>query len=90
MTSKTDKEGHKPTHHLNVTGTRNIPQLLTLVRPSLIVKAGRADVTMRFCKSTLAHYRGRDRRYSEEELSLYTTLKELNTRGAKKRQRTEV
>ncbi len=90
VTAKANKEGHKPTHVLHITGTRNIVSLLTVVRPCLIVKAKQADTMLQFCKSRLTHNAGKDRRYTEEELSLYMTLKALNERGVKKRQHTEV
>jgi LAGLIDADG-like domain len=81
--SKSKGEGYKPTYVLHVTGTRNIASLLALIRPCLIIKARRADTMLRFCDSRLTHYAGNDRRYNEEELSLYTTLKTLNERGVK-------
>jgi hypothetical protein len=87
---KSTKEGYRPNYALHVTGIRNIVSLLTVVRPYLIIKAARADTMLRFCKSRLSHYAGKDRKYSEEELSLYMTLKALNERGVKRRQHTVV
>lgn len=78
---KSTKEGYKPAYALHMTGTRNIVSLLTVLRPYLIIKAARADTLLQFCNSRLAHYAGKDRKYNEEELSLYTTLKALNERG---------
>ncbi len=87
---KGTKEGYKPAYALHVTGIRNIVSLLTVIRPYLIIKAARADTMLQFCKSRLAHYAGKDRQYTEEELSLYTALKALNERGVKRRQHTVV
>ncbi len=82
---------HNDTFALNITGTRNISALLHILRPYLIIKSTRADVLIEFCESRMQHYRGRDRRFNDGELRLYTTLRELNERGgATRRQRTEV
>ena len=88
--AKPKKEGYKLTYILHVTGTRNIVALLTVLRPSLIIKARQADTMLQFCKSRLTHYVGKERRYTEEELSLYMALKALNERGVKRRQHTVV
>ncbi len=78
------KQGHhKPTFNLHITGTKNIIELLARLRPYLIIKTERADTMTRFCKSRASHNRGKERRYTEEELSLYTTLKRQNERGVK-------
>jgi hypothetical protein len=77
------REGRKPGFVLHVTGTKNVLVLLGCLRPHLIIKASRADVMLRYCSSRASHLRGKERRYTEEELSLYTTLKTLNERRVK-------
>jgi hypothetical protein len=74
---------HKPSYILHITGTRNIIALLGRLKPFMIIKTKQADTMIRFCESRASHYRGKDRKYTEEELSLYTTLKRLNERGVK-------
>jgi hypothetical protein len=83
VTAKQKQENHKPTFNLHVTGTKNIIELLTLLRPYMIIKTKQADTMISFCKSRASHCRGKERRYTDEELSLYTTLKRLNKRGVK-------
>jgi hypothetical protein len=83
VTAKNKHANHKPSIILHVTGTKNIIELLTRLRPYLIIKAKQADTLISFCNSRASHYRGKERRYTDEELSLYTTLKRLNERGVK-------
>jgi len=77
------REGCKPTFVLHVTGTKNIIVLLERLRPLMIIKTKQADVMLEYCRSRASHYRGKERRYTERELELYTTLKKLNERGVK-------
>jgi hypothetical protein len=83
-------EGYRTGYALHITGIRNIVILLKRIRPYLIIKAKQADLMSRFCERRLAHYMGKERTYTENELSLYTALKALNKRGVKQRQPTEV
>lgn len=78
-----EKEGYKLKFILHVTGTKNIIELLELLRPYLIIKKAQAHVILQYCKSRADHYMGHSRRYTEEELSLYTALKALNQRGVR-------
>jgi len=79
--AKDKRDNHKPSFILHVTGTKNIIELLTLLRPYMIIKTKQADTMLSFCKSRASHNMGKERRYTEEELALYTTLKRLNKRG---------
>lgn len=91
ITKRRGKDGHKDTFVLTVSGVKSILELLEAVRPCMIVKAKRADLMMEFCRSRISHYRGKGRRFTENELRLYTSIKRLNRRGggAKKRQHTD-
>ena len=68
---------------LHVTGIRNIEALLRVLFPHLIVKSEQAAVMLAFCRSRLSHYRSGDRKFSERELELYTSLFRLNQRGVR-------
>jgi len=83
VTAKQKLEHHKPSFILHVTGTKNIIELLARLKPFMIIKRNQADTLISFCESRASHNRGKERRYTEEELSLYTTLKRLNERGVK-------
>jgi hypothetical protein len=82
--AKQKQENHKPSFILHVTGTKNIIELLTLLRPYMIIKTKQADTMLSFCKSRASHNMGKERKYTGDELSLYTTLKSLNERGVKR------
>lgn len=92
VTKRREAWPHKDTHVLTISGVRSILELLSAIRPMLIIKASRADVMMEYCRSRLLHYRGKGRQFTENELRLYTTTRQLNRRGggAKKRQPTVV
>jgi LAGLIDADG-like domain len=91
ITRRRERENHKDTYVLTISGVKSILQLLEAVRPHMIVKGRRADLMMEFCKSRISHNRGKGRRYTENELRLYRAIKKLNKRGggAKKRQPTD-
>jgi hypothetical protein len=91
ITRRKGKGTHNDTFVLTISGVRSILQLLEAIRPMLVIKAKRADIMMEFCKSRISHNRGKGRRFTENELRLYTSIKRLNRRGgAKKRQPTVV
>jgi hypothetical protein len=90
ITRRKEREGCKDSFVLQVTGTRNIERLLACLRPHMIVKAKQTETMLAYCRSRLSHLRWGDRRFSEDELTLYTALRGLNTRGGKtQRQRTD-
>jgi hypothetical protein len=76
---------HRDTYALNITGTRNVLELLKTLMPYLIVKRRQARVLIAYCESRLGHYLGKDRRFNDEELRLYSELKRLNQKGGKNR-----
>lgn len=82
----------KDTYVLSISGVRSIVGLLHFLIPSLIIKSKQAEVMIQYCESRLTHYRGDDRRFTDEELRLYTRLKDLNRKGGgvEKRQRTDL
>jgi hypothetical protein len=90
LTRRREKDNHSDTYVLTISGVKSILSLLRVIRPMLIVKAERADLMMEFCESRLSHNRGKGRRFTRNELRLYTAIKRLNRRrgGAKKRQPT--
>lgn len=92
ITRRRDRRGRKDMFVLTISGVSSILQLLETIRAMLIIKARRADLMMEFCRSRMSHNRGKGRRFTENELRLYTAIKMLNRRGGgvKKRQRTEV
>lgn len=92
ITRRKERKGNKDTFVLTISGVRSILRLLETIRPMLIIKAERADLMMEFCRSRIAHHRGKGRRFTKNELRLYSAVKRLNRRGggAKKRQHTEV
>ena len=91
ITRRTDREGRSDVFVLTISGVKSILVLLEALRPMLIVKAERADLMIEFCKSRISHNRGKERRFNEHELRLYTSIKKLNQRGGgvEKRQRTD-
>ena len=75
------RPGCKTMYILHVTGIRNIASLLSLLEPHLIVKRRRARLMLQFCRSRLGP-RGRvGRKFNQEELKLYKTLRRLNKKG---------
>jgi hypothetical protein len=91
ITRRREGSNHKDTYVLTISGVKTILQLLDAVRPMLIIKAKRADLMLEYCRSRISHNRGKGRRFTSNELRLYTAIKKLNQRGggAKKRQRTD-
>lgn len=92
LVRRSEVGNHKDTFILHTTGTRNIKELLTCLRPYLIIKTRQERVMFQYCESRLSHCRGNERRYTKQELRLYTTLKKLNRKGGGgiKRQHTVV
>ena len=87
---RSSRPSHRDTFALSITGTRNVLALLTTVKPYLIVKRRQADLLIGYCESRLQHYRSGDRRFTREEVLLYTKLHHLNMKGGKnRRQRTD-
>jgi hypothetical protein len=80
ITRRKGRRNHSDTYVLTISGVRCILVLLESIRPLLIVKARRADLMMEYCRSRLAHYRGKGRRFTKNELRLYTAIKRLNLR----------
>ena len=91
ITRRREQGNHRDTYVLTVSGVRSILSLLTAIRPLLIIKRRRANLLMEFCRSRISHHRGKGRKFTENELRLYTAIRQLNQRGggAKKRQRTD-
>ena len=91
ITRRREQGDHRDTFVLTISGVKSILALLEVVRPMLIVKAKRADLTMEFCRSRISHNKGKGRRFTENELRLYRAVRQLNIRGggAKRRQHTD-
>jgi len=81
ITRRKGAGNHRDTYVLSITGVRNIRTLLTFLLPNMIIKVRQAVAMLRYCNRRLSHHRGNERRYTEEELRLYTTLKRLNKKG---------
>lgn len=76
---------HKDPYALHTTGKCNVLELLKTLVPYLIVKRKQARVPFAYFESRLGHYLGKDRRFNDEGLRLYTELKRLNQKGGKNR-----
>lgn len=81
ITKRRERNGRKDTFVLTISGVKSILQLLEAIRSMLVVKAERADLMMDFCRSRISHNRGKGRRFTENELRLYTAVKRQNRRG---------
>jgi hypothetical protein len=66
-----------------VYGFKRVEVLLPLIRPFLIVKGKQADLLQRFIDLRMIAWSGgsRQRDYSEEELQLANTIRDLNVKG---------
>lgn len=84
VTLRRGSERHRDTLVFTVSGVRSILRLMETIRPFLLIKAKRADLMIEFCKSRVSHNKGKGRSFTESELRLYTSIKELNIKGGTK------
>ena len=84
ITRRPGRGNHQDTYVLTISGVKSILQLLEAIRPMLIIKAKRADLMMKFCRSRISHSRGKGRRFTRNELRLYTAIGRLNCKGGKR------
>jgi hypothetical protein len=82
ITRRQGRGNHRDTYVLTISGVKSILELLEAIRPMLIIKARRADLMMEFCKSRISHNRGKGRRFTRNELRLYTAIGRLNYKGS--------